>query len=79
MADYSFTDHKGKRVTTANMVKVFDAPKKNPELKGAECMVMSKNINGIIMLSVEKAPKNVEAKRIVYVEATSLEFLRNRP
>lgn len=75
----SFTDHKGKDVETANVVKVFTAPKKNPELKGAECMVMSNSINGIVMLSVEKAPKNVKAKRIVYVEATSLEFLRNRP
>jgi hypothetical protein len=75
----SFTDHKGKDVETANVVKVFTAPKKNPELKGAECMVMSKNINGIVMLSVEKAPKNVETRRIVYVEATCLEFLRNRP
>lgn len=75
----SFTDHKGKDVETANVVKVFTAPKKNPELKGAECMVMSKNINGIVMLSVEKAPKNVQVKRIVYVEAECLEFLRNRP
>lgn len=79
MSKYSFTDHKGRKVTTANMVKVFAAPDKNPELKGAECMVMSASINGVVMLSVEKLPKGVNAKRIVYVKAENLEFLRNRP
>jgi hypothetical protein len=77
VANYSFTDHKGKRVTTANMVKVFKAPQKNPELKDAECLVMSKSINGIVMLSVEKSSRMT--KRIVYVKTDCIEYLRERP
>lgn len=76
---YSFTDHNGRKVNRANVVKVFKKPEESPELKGAECMVMSVSRNDVVMLSVEKAPKNVETKRIVYVKTENLEYLRDKP
>lgn len=67
--EYSFTDHKGRRVNKGDRVKVFRTPKGQEDWKGSSGMVSSVVIPGgdnlVLLFDLKDQPKNYK-DRMVY-------------
>lgn len=72
MANYSFTDKKGRKVNRSDFVTVVSAPDDMQAYVGTKAMVMSHSLKGIVMLASE-VPDKVPG-RIFYMREGHLEF-----